>query len=94
VVQLSHATRIQNAAAFGGDSQRVPPQAITLGIAEILQAEEIHLVVTGAGKALILARLLRGEATPDLPASWLGSHPRVHLWADAAALSAAAVSGM
>ena len=94
VVQLSHATRIQNAAAFGGDPQRVPPQAITLGIAEILQAEEIHLVVTGARKALILARLLRGEATPDLPASWLGSHPRVHLWADAAALSADAVSGM
>jgi glucosamine-6-phosphate deaminase len=94
VVQLSRATRIQNAAAFGGDPQRVPPQAITLGIGEILQAEEIHLVVTGAGKAAILGSLLRGGETPELPASWLCTHPRFHLWADAAALSADAISGM
>lgn len=91
VVQLSRATRHQNAGAFADDPQRVPPQAITLGIAEILQAEEIHLVVTGAGKAAILGSLLSGGETPELPASWLCTHPRFHIWADAAALSGDAV---
>ena len=90
VVTLSEATREQNAAMFGGDAAAVPRQAITLGLAEILAAREIHLVVTGRSKAPVLARLLTMQR-PDaaLPASWLLDHPRVRLWADAAALSLA-----
>ena len=90
VVTLSEATRQQNAAMFGGDPAAVPRQAITLGLAEILAAREIHLVVTGRSKAPVLARLLAMQR-PDssLPASWLLDHPRVQLWADAAALSLA-----
>ena len=90
VVTLSEATRQQNAAMFGGDAAAVPRQAITLGLAEILAAQEIHLVVTGRSKAPVLARLLAMQR-PDasLPASWLLDHPRVQLWADAAALSLA-----
>jgi glucosamine-6-phosphate deaminase len=45
---LSATTRHQNAAAFGGDPGAVPERAITLGLAEILAAERIVLVVTGA----------------------------------------------
>ena len=87
VVTLSKATRHQNAAMFGGDPAAVPAQAITLGLREILAADEIHLVVTGAAKAGILAELLK-LPTPDdhLPASWLGRHGQVWLWADADAL--------
>ena len=90
VVTLSEATRQQNAAMFGGDAAAVPRQAITLGLAEILAAQEIHLVVTGRSKAPVLARLLAMQR-PDasLPASWLLDHPRVQLWADVAALSLA-----
>ena len=90
VVTLSEATRQQNAAMFGGDAAAVPRQAITLGLAEILSAQEIHLVVTGRSKAPVLARLLAMQR-PDasLPASWLLDHPRVQLWADVAALSLA-----
>ena len=86
-VMLSEATRRQNAAFFGGDPARVPAQAITLGLDEILAAEQIHLVVTGSAKAEILQRLLTLK-TPDsaLPASWLQGHPNVWLWADHAAL--------
>jgi len=87
VVSLSSATRQQNAGMFGGKASAVPSSAITLGLQEILAAEEIHLVVTGAAKAAILRRLLEARQ-PDaqLPASWLLRHPRVWLWADAAAL--------
>ena len=86
VVQLSAATRQQNAGLFGGDPQRVPEAAITLGLKEILAAEEIHLVVTGSGKAAILKKLLDDEPSEQLPASWLRQHPRVWLWVDRAAM--------
>ncbi|MEB3175992.1 MAG: glucosamine-6-phosphate deaminase [Synechococcus sp.] len=87
VVELSPATRQQNAELFGGAAENVPARAITLGLREILAAEEIHLVVTGAAKAGILQRLLDSCPDPGLPASWLRQHPRVWIWADAAALA-------
>ena len=87
VVTLSGSTREQNAGMFGGDSAAVPTRAITLGLHEILMAEDIHLVVTGASKAPILRSLLALKQPDErLPASWLGSHRRVCLWADAEAL--------
>ncbi|MFU8886209.1 MAG: glucosamine-6-phosphate deaminase [Cyanobacteriota bacterium] len=88
VVNLSASTRRQNAAAFGGDPAATPAQAITLGLAEILAARRILLVVTGASKAAVLARLLRDPPSAALPASWLQGHPAVTVVADRAALSA------
>jgi len=86
VVQLSAATRAQNAGLFGGDPQKVPQAAITLGLKEILEATEIHLVVTGSGKAAILQKLLNEGPSEQLPASWLRQHGRVWLWVDRAAM--------
>ena len=85
-VDLSWMTRVQNADAFSGDPALVPSQAITLGLAEILAAEEIHLIVTGAAKADILCRAFAQGSDAGCPASWLRHHPRVHLWVDDAAL--------
>jgi glucosamine-6-phosphate deaminase len=85
-VPLSASTRQANAAAFGGDPTRVPERAITLGLAEILRADRILLVVTGAAKASVLRRLLQSPPSADLPASWLQSHPSVRLLVDVAAL--------
>ena len=79
---LSPATRQQNAGAFGGDPAAVPQRAITLGLAEILEAEEILLVVTGAGKASILRRVLEEPPSVELPASWLQQHRAVTVIAD------------
>ena len=90
MVALCPTTRRQNAAAFGGDPAAVPAQAITLGLAEILAAEWILLVVTGAAKAPVLARLLHEPPSPELPASWLRGHPAVTLVADRAALGVGA----
>jgi len=88
-LHLSAATRRQNAAAFGGDPAAVPARAITLGLAEILAARRILLVVTGAAKAPVLRALLRQRATAELPASWLQGHPQVEVIADRAALALA-----
>ncbi|MFM7086911.1 MAG: glucosamine-6-phosphate deaminase [Cyanobium sp.] len=85
-VPLSASTRQANATAFGGDPAAVPPQAITLGLRDILAAAEILLVVTGAAKAPVLRRLLQEPPGPDLPASWLRQHPRVTVLADRHAL--------
>lgn len=74
-VALSAPTRRQNAGAFGGDPGAVPQRAITLGMAEILAARRVLLVVTGAAKAAVLRRALGEPPTPELPASWLQHHP-------------------
>lgn len=92
-VRLSASTRRQNAGAFAGDPQAVPERAITLGLAEILQARRILLLVTGAAKAPILRQLLEGSPGPALPASWLHGHPDCTLVADAAALEAVSGDG-
>jgi glucosamine-6-phosphate deaminase len=83
---LSAATRRQNAAAFGGDPAAVPELAITLGLREILAAERLLLVVTGAAKAEVLHRALQEPPSPSLPASWIQRHPAVTVIADQAAL--------
>ncbi|MFM7313058.1 MAG: glucosamine-6-phosphate deaminase [Cyanobium sp.] len=86
-VTLCNTTRRANAEAFGGDPQAVPPQAITLGLGDILSARSLLLVVTGAAKAPILKRLLQGDSpSPELPASWLRMHPEVTVLADRDAL--------
>jgi glucosamine-6-phosphate deaminase len=66
-------------------AKRVPDAGITLGIARLLASDEIWLLVTGARKAEILDQALRGPTGPDVPASFLRSHPRLRVIADTAA---------
>ena len=87
-LELSDTTRRQNASAFGGNPEAVPRRAITLGLAEILAAQRLVLVVTGAAKAAILGRLIASAPSADLPASWLRSHPNLELVVDRAAAAA------
>ncbi|MEY2645931.1 MAG: hypothetical protein RLZZ611_2580 [Cyanobacteriota bacterium] len=91
-VELSAATRRQNAAAFGADPAAVPERAITLGTADILAARQVLLVVTGEAKAEILRRTLQEAPDPAVPASWLQTHPRLRVVLDAAAASALRLS--
>ena len=86
VVDLTMSTRQQNAFAFNNEPKEVPPRAITLGIQEILKADEIHLIVTGSAKASILNSLFFTSCSEELPASWLRFHRNVFLWTDYAAL--------
>ena len=66
------------------DSPKPPPERVTLTLGKLNEARRIVMVVTGADKAPMLARVLAG-ADPDVPASLL-SRDRLEVIADAAAL--------
>lgn len=86
-IGLTPETRRQNAGMFGGDPERTPSRAITVGIATILEAREILLVATGAAKAAALAEAIGGPVSLRHPASALRDHPRFGVIADADAAS-------
>jgi 6-phosphogluconolactonase len=56
------------------DCPKPPPTRVSLGFSAITAAEEVWLVVSGAGKAEAVARALGGADPVDLPAA--GAHGR------------------
>lgn len=82
VARLS-VTSLQHAMLSQGSSQ--PTHGLTLGMAELLQARKIVLVVSGSAKQAALARLLRPEISPEFPASFLHLHADVEICCDVAA---------
>jgi glucosamine-6-phosphate deaminase len=85
VVRLQAPTRRANAALFGGDPERVPRYALSMGMAAILLARTIILMATGAEKAECVAASINGPLTTKMPASFLQLHPDVHVLLDRAA---------
>ncbi|MGH9519314.1 MAG: 6-phosphogluconolactonase [Terriglobales bacterium] len=83
VVTLTAATARANA-EYRPDAH-MPAQAVTQGIATILEARRHCLLVRGAAKAAVLAAALRGPVTPALPASFLQLSPALTVIADPAA---------
>jgi len=69
------------------DSPKPPPERVTLTLGKLNEARRILLLVTGAEKAPMLARVLAGP-DPELPASLL-ARDRLEVIADAAALPSA-----
>ncbi|MGQ0704144.1 MAG: glucosamine-6-phosphate deaminase [Gemmatimonadales bacterium] len=84
LVTLDTLTRRTAAADFFGESH-VPREAVTLGIATILEAREIALLATGEHKAAIVRRAVEGPVEPDVAATFLQGHPRVTVHLDPAA---------
>jgi galactosamine-6-phosphate isomerase len=64
---------------------QLPTYGLTLGLADILQAREILLLVSGTAKREPLRCLLSGQITTQFPASLLHLHPRVTLVCDQSA---------
>lgn len=60
--------------AMVGAMNEAPRFGLTLGLQEILAARRILLLVTGEGKQQALTRLLSGEVSTTLPASFLWLH--------------------
>jgi glucosamine-6-phosphate deaminase len=86
-VTLKAETRRSNAGLFGGDADRVPREALSMGMATILHARRIVLIATGKSKAPVIQRMVDGPITPKLPASFLELHGNVELWLDEPAAS-------
>jgi glucosamine-6-phosphate deaminase len=84
VVTLDTVTRRDAAADFFGE-ENVPRQAITMGVATILEARAICLLATGEHKSHILRRAVEGDVDHEVAATFLQRHPDVTVYCDAAA---------
>jgi glucosamine-6-phosphate deaminase len=79
---LTPITRQQNAAMFGGDLDKVPKRALTMGVGTILDARELLLLATGGAKASILAKAVQGPITAMISASAMQLHPNCKVIVD------------
>jgi glucosamine-6-phosphate deaminase len=86
-VRLAESTRRDNAVLFGGDIDRVPEEALSMGMGTILGAATVVLIATGERKAQCIRGMVRGPLTTRLPASFLQLHRNVELYLDRAAAS-------
>lgn len=67
--------------------QSTPTQAMTIGVATLLEAKQIVLIVSGSAKVNILRQALYGPQTAQVPASFLQrAAGRLTVIADSAAL--------
>lgn len=83
VVKLTEETAAANAAYWHGRFK--PELAVTMGMATILEARQILLLVRGAAKADVLRRMLHEPVSSKLPATYLREHANLTILADAEA---------
>jgi 6-phosphogluconolactonase len=76
--------RAEGVAVCVRDSPKPPPERVTLTLGKLNECRRILLLVTGADKAPMLARVIAGP-DPGVPASLL-ARDRLQIIADAAAL--------
>ncbi len=81
LVQLSYHTRKIQSGAFGG-LENTPKMAITMGISTVMSAERIILMAWGEDKASIIGKVVEGEVTPQVPASYLQEHNNIEVVID------------
>jgi glucosamine-6-phosphate deaminase len=84
LVTLDAVTRKDAAADFFG-AEHVPREAITMGVATILDAREIAILATGEHKAGIVRRAVEGMVDLEVAATFLQAHPNTTFFLDDAA---------
>jgi glucosamine-6-phosphate deaminase len=83
-VRLDETTRADAAADFGGP-EKVPREALTVGLQTLAEARELLMLVSGRAKAAALREMFEREPRPVCPASLLRDHPRLTVICDTAA---------
>ena len=81
LVFLDSITRADAASDFFGE-ENVPLEAVTMGIATILDAREIALLALGEHKAAVIRRAVEGGIHPDVAATYLQAHPEATVYVD------------
>ncbi|MGF7186783.1 glucosamine-6-phosphate deaminase [Desulfitispora alkaliphila] len=76
---------IEANARFFDSIDKVPTQAISMGIKTIMQSNKILLLASGENKAEAVYKMIKGNITPELPASVLQLHSDVVVIVDEAA---------
>ena len=81
VVELTEKTRKDNQRFFNSLDE-VPTHAMTMGIANIMKAKKLLMVISGANKAEAVKKLASGVITEEFPASILNKHDDVIVFVD------------
>ena len=84
LVHLDAVTRRDAAADFFGE-EFVPREAVTMGVATIMEAREIAILATGEHKAGIVRRAVEGEVNLEVAATFLQRHANTTFYLDRAA---------
>jgi glucosamine-6-phosphate deaminase len=87
LITLDLVTRKDAAADFFGE-ENVPREALTMGVATILEAREILILATGEHKAAIVRRAVEGDVDHEVAATFLQRHPNTTFYVDRAAAAA------
>ena len=74
VVNLHNKTIADNARFFENDINKVPKKAITMGIRNILDAENIILIANGTNKADAIKNLMSNKVDVNIPVTALNIH--------------------
>jgi len=86
VKTLTTDTRAVNARFFGGDPQKVPATALTVGVGTVMDAREVVIIVSGHNKARALRQAVEGGVSHMCTLSCLQMHPRAIIVCDEAAI--------
>jgi glucosamine-6-phosphate deaminase len=92
--RLALATRRANASLFGGRLNRVPREALTMGVGTMLDARAIVLIATGREKARAVGSMFDGRISTGQPASVLQLHRNVEVMLDLPAAEKLPQSGL
>ena len=84
LVTLDAVTRADAASDFFGE-EYVPREAVTMGVATILDAREIAIIATGEHKSSIVKRAVEGDIDVEAAATFLQRHQNTTFYVDRAA---------
>ena len=86
LILIGNTSREEMENSFGTNEQ-VPPCSLTMGIATLLPAKSVYLTAWGDEKAEIMQKVVEGNITDTLPASFLQTHPNANVILDLSAAS-------
>ena len=75
VMDLTYDTLLVNSRFFEGDINKVPKQAMSVGVATVLSADEVLILAFGHKKARAIAQAVEGPLTHVVTLSALQDHP-------------------
>ncbi len=82
VRDLTSATRIVNSRFFGGDPEKVPTRALSVGVATVTDSKEVMLLINGHNKVRALAATVEGAVSSKWTSSALQLHNRAIIACD------------
>ncbi|KAJ3209906.1 Glucosamine-6-phosphate isomerase 2 [Entophlyctis luteolus] len=73
---LAYETIIANSRFFDGDVEKVPKLALTVGVGTVMDAREVVIIISGAAKAIALAKCIEEGVNHMWTVSAIQLHPR------------------